>query len=413
MLDVEFVNDDWYILKANTEGYRTTKSNKLPLKEYGVGNWPDNHPRNPRNLVLATASSFGDFLLGQNTMAGRPTEQQNTEARDNQKKEENSDGNGGGLRGKAPEVFNGDRTKSKAFISDLRIYFQINRNKAEIKNTFSRVLLALSFIKGANVVNWVDTQTDLVEEELANNGENEEDEDLWTDFLKRFKNTYVSTTQKEDAYVRMQKLQMKGDQLDEYIADHKTLVSELDWSHDSEMSCHSFREGLPKVLAKRIIENEGLPENYSRWIKYTQKYHSRWAMSKALGYYGKGGQDKPKWNPHKPKEKKERDPDAMDVDRAQMTPDEKDKLMRSGSCFRCKKQGHLAKQCPTKTTAQEATIEPTTEPKKEKGKKKSESHDDPPTYDSLLKQINACSMEDRQKILEVFSNDGDSEGEDF
>ena len=194
MLDVEFVNDDWYILEANTEGYRTTKSNKFPLNEYGVGNWPDNHPRNPRNLVLATARSFGDFLLGQNTITGRPTEQQNTEVRDNQKKEESSDSNGGGLRGKAPEVFNGDRTKSKAFISDLRIYFQINRNKAEIKNTFSRVLLALSFIKGANVVNWVDTQTDLVEEELASNGENEEDEDLWTDFLKRFKNTYVSTT---------------------------------------------------------------------------------------------------------------------------------------------------------------------------------------------------------------------------
>ena len=258
-------------------------------------------------------------------MAERPTEQQNNETRDNQKKEEGSDGNGGGLRGKAPELFNGDRTKSKAFISDLQIYFQINRNRMEVKNTFSRVLLALSFIKGTNVVNWVDTQTDLIEEELTNNGGDEEDEDLWTDFLTRFKNTYVSTTQKEDAYVRMQKLQMKGDQLDEYIAEHKTLVSELGWSHDGEMSCHLFREGLPKVLAKRIIENEGLPESYSRWIKYAQKYHSRWAMSKALGYYGKGGQDKPKWNLHKPKEKKERDPDAMDVDRAQMTPDKKDK----------------------------------------------------------------------------------------
>jgi hypothetical protein len=38
--------------------------------------------------------------------------------------------------------------------------------------------------------------------------------------------------------------------------------------------------------------------------------------------------------------------------------------------------------------------------------------DKPPSYDSLLKQINACSMEDRQKILEVFSQDG-SEPEDF
>jgi len=49
---------------------------------------------------------------------------------------------------------------------------------------------------------------DQVEEELASNGGDEEDEDLWQDFLTRFKSAYLSTTQKEDAYVRMQKLQM-------------------------------------------------------------------------------------------------------------------------------------------------------------------------------------------------------------
>jgi hypothetical protein len=50
----------------------------------------------------------------------------------------------------------------------------------------------------------------------------------------------------------------------------------------------------------------------------------------------------------------------------------------------------------------------TKQPKKDKKKEK----DEPPSYDSLLKQINACSIEDRQKILKVFSQDG-SELEDF
>jgi hypothetical protein len=43
---------------------------------------------------------------------------------------------------------------------------------------------------------------------------------------------------------------------------------------------------------------------------------------------------------------------------------------------------------------------------------KSKEKDEPPSYYSLLKQINACTMEDRQKILEIFSQDG-SETEDF
>jgi hypothetical protein len=100
----------------------------------------------------------------------------------------------------------------------------------------------------------------------------------------------------------------------------------------------------------------------------------------------------------------------MNVDFTQMTPDEKERLMRSGSCFRCKKQGHMSKDCPTrqKSSIREAKVEASPKPNQPKKEKKEE----PPSYDSLLKQINACSMEDRQKILEVFSQDG-SEPEDF
>jgi hypothetical protein len=70
----------------------------------------------------------------------------------------------------------------------------------------------------------------------------------------------------------------------------------------------------------------------------------------------------------------------------------------------------MSKDCPTreKTSIREAKVKATEPPKENKKEKK----DEPSSYDSLLKQINACSMEDRQKILEVFSQDG-SELEDF
>jgi hypothetical protein len=100
----------------------------------------------------------------------------------------------------------------------------------------------------------------------------------------------------------------------------------------------------------------------------------------------------------------------MDMDYTQMSAEKKEQLMKSGSCFHCEKQGHLSKDCPTKRKASiwEATV--TT---KEKAKiEKPEKRDEPPSYDTLLKSINACSMEDRQKLLEVFSQDG-SDQEDF
>jgi hypothetical protein len=422
VLDVEFINDEWYLLEVSSNGYRTDISGRVLKEHTGIGNWPDDHPNNPKNLVLATAPSFGDFLLQGQTMASTsgmtPLPAQinmggGTIPKGKKKDDHEETGNGGGLQGKASETFDGDRTKSKVFISDIQIYFKINRNKYDVKNIYSRVLLALSFIKGQNVVNWVGTQIDQLEDNLVNQcGGDEDDEDLWQEFEKEFKRAFISSTAKETAYIKLQALKMKGDQLDEYIAELVTLIGELGWDYDSEMSCHKFREGLPTPLARNIITMQGMLEMLTQWIKFAQKYHSRWAMTKALGYQGKKdnqGRFKPRYNPHKEK-KKEHDPNAMDIDFTQMSPNVKECLMRSGSCFRCKKQGHMSKDCPMrqKSSIQEAKVKNPEKPKREKKKEKEE----PPSYDSLLKQINACSMEDRQKILEVFSQDG-SEPEDF
>jgi hypothetical protein len=107
---------------------------KVPKDHARIGNWPDNHPKNPKNIIFATAPSFGDYIQQGITMASAsattPLAQINmgggTIPKGKKKDDHEENGNGGGLRGKAPELFDRDRTKSKAFISDIRIYFKIN-----------------------------------------------------------------------------------------------------------------------------------------------------------------------------------------------------------------------------------------------------------------------------------------------
>jgi hypothetical protein len=238
--------------------------------------------------------------------------------------------------------------------------------------------------------------------------------DLWEWFIERFQRTYVSSTKKEEAFVRMRSLKMKNEQLDEYIAEHQTLMAELEWDPDSEMALHSFREGLPDIMARKILDQDGFPETMKGWIKAAQRTHARYAMGKALGYYGK--KKSPGTFPHNTQTKRKRDPDAMDVDRAEMDPALREKLMKSGSCFRCQKQGHLARDCPKKKERDASINEAQAseeKPKKTKDKKKSKE-DEPPSYDTIIKQINACSMEERQKLLEAFTgNNDEEEGEDF
>ena len=107
----------------------------------------------------------------------------------------------------------------------------------------------------------------------------------------------------------------------------------------------------------------------------------------------------------------------MDVDYTYMDASKKKKLMKPSSCFCCKKQGHLAREYSSKgmTLVQEVKIEKTPVIKKGKAKEMlfPTSIEESPSYSSLFKQINVCNMKDRQKILELFSNDGGSKNEDF
>jgi hypothetical protein len=110
-----------------TLGYRTDISGRVPTDHTGIGNWPDDHPNNPKNLILTTAPSFGDFIQQGLTMASTsittPPAQINmgggTIPKGKKKDDHKENRNRGGLRGKAPKLFDGDRTKSKAFISDI------------------------------------------------------------------------------------------------------------------------------------------------------------------------------------------------------------------------------------------------------------------------------------------------------
>ena len=318
----------------------------------------------------------------------------------------------GGFKGSKPDIFDGDRKKSNVFITDLEIYFRINRNKKDVQNYYSRTLIALSYIKGPKVVNWTRAQIDIVEKDAQRWGE--DDKDIWLEFVRRFKTAYVSSTIREDAFVTMQNLRMKDGNLDEYIVQHATLVAELEWEEDGDMSCHSFRAGLPDSLVNKVISVEGLPDNLDLWVKYAQRHHARWAMVKALGYGGRSKDSQRASNgnwrarQHAEKGKRDRDPDCMDVDFARLSPTEKEQLMKEGKCFRCKHAGHLSCNCPQKSEIRKANVDPQEKPndrpKKEKAKEA------PPAYEDLVKGINACSMEDRQKILEAL---GPNEDEDF
>ena len=97
------------------------------------------------------------------------------------------------------------------------------------------------------------------------------DKELWNNFLRQFKNTFISTTKKKDPYIEINKLKMKNGQLDEYIANYATLISELGWHNNNKMTCHTYQKGLPNAMVKNIITQEGMPIGLEGWIWWAKQ----------------------------------------------------------------------------------------------------------------------------------------------
>lgn len=147
--------------------------------------------------------------------------------------------------------------------------------------------------------------------------------------------------------------------MNEHIATFKTLVTQAKIGKDEEALCDLFLEMLPKRLQEQILTLQYEAEGIKGYYEWAQKFDAQ--FHKMQRVMGRTAQNKPEpsknWRePERQTETKKpdnssrrftftrKDPNAMDIDK--MTPEVHAECMRKGLCFRCRKQGHLGKDCP-------------------------------------------------------------------
>jgi hypothetical protein len=150
----------------------------------------------------------------------------------------------GALKGAVPTMFNGDHTKTDQFICEFGLYQVVNLDNATIISPFQHVALALTFMHGPKVDNWVVQYIDLVGIKVyGNNTTNPptpathqfNNEHLWTEFITDFHHTYSNTAEAEGAYAKLMALSMKDSngQLNNYITKFEMLLCKACWEHDT------------------------------------------------------------------------------------------------------------------------------------------------------------------------------------
>jgi Zinc knuckle len=137
----------------------------------------------------------------------------------------------------------------------------------------------------------------------------------------------------------------KTESIDEHIAKFKMLAAESKIDTTNPLTIELFKETLPWGLTLQLMKLEMPLKTIADWYKWAAKLdHKHAKINRAMEQTrGTAGKDKtPQKRYYFPR--RERDPNAMDIDR--LTIDKHNKLMKEGRCFKCRNMGHRANECP-------------------------------------------------------------------
>ena len=237
------------------------------------------------------------------------------------------------LKGHPPEVFDGNRTKARKFMKEFTLWKLCNLQNEALSVPFSRVALCLSYIKGPNVDDWVAYQTDDVYEKVYGGPggrvaiHQPDDEALWNEFAQDFADAFADTASAEHAYAELTKLNLKGDEADNYIALFERLINRAGWDRLAHSSIEMFKKGLPCKMIFAILNRDQTPVTIGEWQQALRNEIQRKEMIHAtLGNRGDNPMFKPQRKLEKMKQKGQRDPNAMDVDAARIGEEGKEQV---------------------------------------------------------------------------------------
>jgi len=186
----------------------------------------------------------------------------------------------GALKGNPPFIFNGDRNKTTKFLLHWDLWYTVNKHNDTMKRPFSRIVTMLSYMDGTHVDAWKGEQLLNLHKEVED-GTPETDENLWHDYIEKFKNAFSNQNRRSEAYQELCKLK-QGDSLDDFFAKFKQLTFEADVPLDNKGTIETLKHAMTQGLTSAIINSPTFdptakdPWTFKEWEEQARKSHLKW-----------------------------------------------------------------------------------------------------------------------------------------
>ena len=261
------------------------------------------------------------------------------------------------LQGKEPPVFNGNRQKADHFLHELRLYQFVNATHPAMMNPWQKVAHALTYVNGPNIYEWKRSAENWILSIPAPSAPNKT---VYEDFEEEFAKSWTDTNEPHRAAIALDKLQVKNENIDEYITTFAKLVRKALYHENDPAVLEKFKSGLPLELLEPCMHHDD-PQSWKAWTKSAR---TRQAILTSLKIHQTNTVQRSP-SPMRvctPTPPSTPPPTPMEIDKMYMIParrrpaSPKDEEKRKGLCHLCKECGHIQRHCPKKTPEQPARM---------------------------------------------------------
>jgi hypothetical protein len=241
-----------------------------------------------------------------------------------------------------PNDYDGNPQTARIWMNQVAMYLTLN---AAIYNTDEKkVIFAQSYMKIGTAASWADNRNEKAFVKVDGIQVGWGSFDSW---VADFGDTFYFGDHETDSRQALQHMKQTGD-IGEYITKFRFHAGNSKITDNSALIGY-FQVGIKTALMKQIYAMETVPTTIEGWIKKAQTFENNWKQGQTVSREKyQGGNERTRQNTFNPRPyhgARPRDPNAMDVDRITLSPEEKDRYFKEALCFECGQKGHRAAVC--------------------------------------------------------------------